>query len=208
MKVKLGAILLAAGKSSRMETNKIILPWEGLTIGEKIITSVSKAGIKEIVFVVGHDYNVIMDVLGPVIKKLKIKVVYNQHYERGMLSSIQEGVKKLDDNLSGFFIILGDQPFIDQSWLITLRNSFNPIGKSIVIPVFEEKRGHPILLSIGFKDEILSLNYQVDSLRTLLERHSDKIININFSDKNILYDIDNKEEYIKYSKLMQEGDKG
>ncbi len=191
----LGAVVLAAGKSTRMGKNKILLPWDNKPIGSRILNTLYYSGISEIILVLGFDKNIILSILGPVIKELGIKVVFNPSYKKGMLSSVQTGVRALREDIDGFYVILGDQPFIQSKWLVSLSDVFSPLTSLIVAPVFKKRRGHPLLFNNKLRSEVLSLDNEKDTLRDLLNRHSDFIVEVEVQDEKVLMDLDTPVEY-------------
>lgn len=190
----LGAVVLAAGKSERMGINKFLLPWGNELAGGRILRILHLAGFSEIILVLGFDKDNIQSSLGSVIEMLGVKIVFNPHHEKGMLSSVKAGVRELREDIDGFFVVLGDQPFLKVEWLERLQGVFSPSDTLILTPVFRGEMGHPVLFNSRLREEILSLEDEKDTLRTLLARCSPLILRVDFSDEEILWDIDTPEE--------------
>ena len=98
----LSAIILAGGLSSRMGTNKLLLPYENHTIIEHIVENVCNAGVEEVIVVTGHEAIKVKTAL----RKFPVKFVHNANYATGITTSIQQGVKSATGN--GYMICLGD----------------------------------------------------------------------------------------------------
>lgn len=204
---KLGAVVLAAGKSERMGRNKFLLPWRGDLAGGKILHTLSQFGLSEIILVLGFDRDNILSCLGSTIEALRVKVAFNPHYEHGMLSSVKVGVKELRDDLDGFFLVLGDQPFLKAEWLARLKDMFSLPDTLAVVPTFRGKRGHPVLFSLKAKEEILSLDEGKDTLRTFLVKCRPSLREVEFSEEDILWDLDTPEEVEVYkTKIYGKGE--
>src|SRR5271170_7918908 len=108
---QVGAVILAAGTSTRMGQPKQLLPLGGTTVLERTIDNVRSAGLVEMVLVLGASAEAIRRQLPQSLLE-GLKVVVNQAYRRGMASSLREGLSALDPQSAAALIILGDQPLI------------------------------------------------------------------------------------------------
>ena len=185
------AIILAAGESKRMGSPKMILPYEGKTIIEKVIENVLCSGVEKTVVVLGANKKEIMEVIG----KYPVMHCYNDNYKQGMLSSVKCGFKFLPPDFRAAMVFLGDQPMAETSVMNLVIETYDRSGKGIVIPVYKRKRGHPILIDKKYRDEILSLD-EPDGLRGLLRKHPDDLLEIETDNESILKDIDTQDDYL------------
>ncbi len=175
------AVILAAGYSRRANTNKLLLELNGKTIIENCIESYYDV-CANLIVVGGYR----IQQLKPVLKRYdKVNLVYNPLYDSGMFSSVREGVKYA--SADRLFITPGDCPIIKQGTL----NKMLSIKTDIVIPLFNGRKGHPLLLSGKYMPEILSDKYL--SLRELVNNNPHTIIDVD--DIGILYDIDTMDDY-------------
>ncbi|HAS74894.1 MAG TPA: hypothetical protein DCS67_12185 [Clostridiales bacterium UBA8960] len=187
---RFAAVIVAAGYSSRMNQFKPLLPLGEITIIESTIDSFIKAGIKNVLVVIGHN----ADLIKPVLEKRKVKWVYNPNYDDGMYTSIKVGVDELDHNLDGFFMMPADIPFVKPETVVKLAEAFLESGKLVVYPVLNERRGHPPLISSKVRHDILSYD-GTGGLKTLLNRYSDEAYHLMVDDEGILMDLDTTETY-------------
>jgi molybdenum cofactor cytidylyltransferase len=198
------AIILAAGESTRMSTKtgeprlKQLLPFGKSTILESVLQTLLYSKIDEIVVVLGHQAGLIRKK----IKSYNVSITLNKQYKKGMLTSIQCGVKyskkrfgksKNDDAV---LLCLGDQPSVHPSVIEKLLKKFPISNSGILIPVYRKKRGHPILIRAKYCNEILKIPLE-KGLRELMQNHSQDIHEIPVSSCSILKDIDTPEEYRK-----------
>ncbi|MDO9039768.1 MAG: nucleotidyltransferase family protein, partial [Bacteroidota bacterium] len=102
------AIVLAAGMSTRMGTQKLLLPFDGKTIVEKVVENILKSGIVNVVVVLGANSVEITEVL----KSWPVQTIWNENFREGMHTSVISGVNVLPENAKAVMIFLGDQPFI------------------------------------------------------------------------------------------------
>jgi len=189
------AIVLAAGESRRMGAPKLLLPFGGKTVIEAVLDSVKASPVDGILVVVGAGAAVIKEK----IKKYGALIVINPDYRSGMLSSVQCGFQKLPPEADAALIFLADQPAIKPYVAEALIKAFRHTQRGIVIPVFDRRRGHPILISAHYRAEIGSLDPEV-GLRQLLDRHPQDVLEEPVDDPAILRDLDTPEDYVRETK--------
>jgi molybdenum cofactor cytidylyltransferase len=91
-------------------------------------------------------------------------------------------------------VVLGDQPSITTGLIDKMLQSFATTEKSILVPLHKHKRGHPILFSSHYSDEILT-QYSDVGLRGLLHSHSDDVFELDVTTSSVLFDMDYPEDY-------------
>jgi CTP:molybdopterin cytidylyltransferase MocA len=187
---KVSSIILAAGKSTRMGTQKLLLPYENTSIIKSIVTKSMNSNVKDTIVVLGSHKNEIKKELN----KLSIQFADNNHFENGMLSSVQKGISVVPKNIDGVLILLGDQPMVSCNLINRLIAVFNKTSKGIIVPIFEGKRGHPLLISKKYFNKINKLNPAI-GLRELLNTHNSDVLEIAVQIDVILKDIDTPEDY-------------
>lgn len=189
-KNKIGALVLAAGYSSRMGSFKPLLSLGGITVIERVIHTFRQAGIMDITVVVGYrSYELI-----PVLDRLGVRYVFNENYDTGMFSSIVKGVQSLQPETEAFFLLPGDMPLVKSHTVRLLCRAFHKGEPDIVYPVFQQHRGHPPLIGASCFAEILS-GSGIGGLRQILKEHEDKAYNVEVLDEGILLDLDTREDY-------------
>ena len=193
---KMAAIVLAAGKSSRMGTSKPLLPLGSTTVIERVVGSVSRTGIGNIVVVTGHD----PDALAPVLSRLPVRPVHNAGYESGMFSSVQTGVRALGQDVESFFILPADYPLVRTEVLGRLIQGFRGSKHGVVHPTCCGLRGHPPLLS-GHYGEALAEADVGDNLGSFFRRHADDQAEVDVEDLTILMDMDTTDDYQRASRF-------
>jgi molybdenum cofactor cytidylyltransferase len=185
------AIVLAAGESKRMKVPKMLLPFNGKTMIEKVIENVIRSEVFRTLVVLGSKRD---EILGS-ISHLPVNHCYNGEYTKGMLSSIQCGFKNLPASFDAVLVFPGDQPFIEPEVINQIIVAYRETGKGIIIPVHRKKRGHPILISNRYRDEINSLE-ENEGLRSLSKMHQKDVFEIRTNSPGILKDFDTKEDYL------------
>ena len=185
-----GAIVLAAGESKRMGEAKLLLPFGNKTIVEAVVNNVIQSKADKVLVVLGADPEKIEDK----IKNLAVNTTVNPFYKKGMLSSVQWGFKSLPENLQGVLVCLGDQPSIPSSVMDKVIEAFKSSKKGIVVPVFKNNRGHPVLIDVKYRKEIGDLSPDV-GLRGVVYNHPEDTLEVKVDTPAILRDIDDPNDY-------------
>lgn len=184
------AVILAAGESRRMGAPKLLLPFEGSTVLGTVVRRVRRAGLSSIVVVLGAEQEKVRAAL----EDQPVVFVHNPGFRRGMLSSIQCGLQALPAAASAAMLFLADQPTLSDSVIKKLLQARESASNGLIVPVFAGKRGHPLLLSLEYRDEVGTLDPAV-GLRQLLINHPDDILEVEVEDEAVLKDIDTPEDY-------------
>lgn len=189
----IGAVVLAAGLSTRMGQSKMLLDWsEDKTVIEHIIDQLTAARLEHITIVTGHKGKEIKALLKP----QEVNLVHNRSYKSGeMLSSLKVGLNALPDHIMAALLVLGDQPQIKPKVFYQLLQAYAEGTAQIIVPSFNKYHGYPIIIGRRYWDEILNIP-RGGSLQEFLARHTDQISYVNVDDDCILRDIDTPQEYL------------
>jgi len=174
-----------------MKVPKMLLPYKDKTIIEIVIENIIASGIEKIMVVLGSDKDDIRKVTG----NMPITYCYNKNYKEGMLSSVKCGFSKLDEQCEAVLVFLGDQPGIEADIIKNLIKAYRDSDKGIVMPVYNKKRGHPLIIDIKYKEEIVYLDKSA-TLRDLVHNHAGDVLEIEVKTQSILRDIDTQEDYL------------
>jgi molybdenum cofactor cytidylyltransferase len=186
----LWAIILAGGESKRMKSPKMLLPFQGKTIIEKVIENVIASEVENTVVVLGAFRDEILSV----IKDMPVLTCYNDNYKEGMLSSVKCGFRNLPENYKAVLVFQGDQPMISSGTVNEVIHEYRRSGKGIVMPVFQNRRGHPLLIDRKYNEDVSKLSID-EGLRSLAEKHATDVLEVKVNNPEILRDIDTKEDY-------------
>ena len=191
----ISAIILAAGESRRMGVqNKLLLQIDSEVLIRKFVKSVSNSLVDAVLVVVGFEAEKIKAVL----HDQAVKFVENPSYEEGMTTSIQSGVKASSNESTGLMICLADMPFAETSDLNLLIQAFNDYRSTesslIIVPVFQGKRGNPVLFSEVFREKILT--HKGEGCREILRQFPHYVKEVSMENDNLLRDIDTPEDYM------------
>ena len=124
-----------------------------------------------------------------------MRFIYNPDYESGISASIKAGITQAKQDVDGFIIFLGDMPLIDQNMLKTSIQSFYTRPESaIVVPVYKNRHGNPVIFAQKFKSELLKLTGDRGA-RPVIEKFQDQVIEVQIKNERLLLDIDTFDDY-------------
>jgi len=196
----LPVIILAGGDSKRMGEPKGLLNYRGKPFLVHQIEQMSEIGISEIIVVLGKDYRLYHEKV-PELKGVEFTI--NPSPERGQFSSIQCGMQKVRSSVvSGVFIFPIDVPCPDREVWEELSNSLGPSDIAVLIPEFQGKKGHPVLISKKFMQHLISCksDSRLDfEIYKQIDLKKAKIISVN--DKNITRNLNTSEDWKEYEEI-------
>ena len=183
------AILLAAGQSRRMGAFKPLLPFGNKTVIECCIDYLRDGGAETIVVVLGHRAGEVRESLAE--RELIFAVNPDPNSEMGV--SIAAGVNALPQSCEAVLIALADYPAVPSQAVSTLTETWKK-GARLVIPTWQDRGGHPVLVDLSFKSELLSLSSR-GGLRALFEAHKTDLERVPVNSPYIARDMDTWDDY-------------
>lgn len=186
---EVSAILLAAGQSQRMGAFKPLLPFGNTTVIESCIQNLRQAGIEEIVVVTGHRAEELQQAL----TGSHITFALNPNPNSEMSDSIACGIRALPAEAKATLIALTDQPAIPSEVIKAIIGQWNS-AKKMVIPEFNGRGGHPVLVDLGFRGELLELDPN-GGLRSFFQAHSEQVLRLAVNSPFIARDMDTWDDY-------------
>jgi len=187
--VMISGLVLAAGESRRMGSPKPLKKIAGKTFLWYIINQLKLAQIRDVVVVLGSKAENIQSNCGVA----PVRFVVNHNYHLGQFSSLQTGIRSLDDKSEGALVCLVDQPHIKADWIQKLIAIYEQTNQSIIVPVHQGRRGHPVFYSSSLFAEICAMAPTVNA-RTLYSQHSQDIAEADVEDAGILLDVDTPDD--------------
>jgi len=185
------ALILAAGLSSRMGRSKLLLPLSGGNVLETTAAYFRAAGIKDIYVVLGYEAERIRNNCR---EADTVTFVHNEHYELDMFTSVQAGVRAMGPDIAAFLLTPADCPLVAAATVRELIHRHEATAAPIVLPTYQGKAGHPCLVSMQYRDEILRDVFPA-GMRTLLQRHAAEVLRVPVPDEAVLWDMDTPAQY-------------
>ena len=190
-RLSIGAVVLAAGRSSRMGQPKMVLPWGETTVIGQVVAILTTCDVAPIVVVTGGA----ADLVELALNGTSAVSIRNPDFAVSeMLLSIQIGLSAMPAGVQACLVCLGDQPQIEASVVVRLIQRYQQTGCPLVVPSYQMRRGHPWLLDRSLWDDILAMGPD-DNLRRFLNRHETVITYENVDTPSVLKDLDTPEDY-------------
>jgi molybdenum cofactor cytidylyltransferase len=188
------AIVLAAGRSSRMGRAKAALPLDGGdTFLTRIVRTLLEAGVDDVVVVVGHEPDAIASAF--VASGLPARFVVNHEYDRGQLSSLVAGLGVVDrPGVVAVLMTLVDVPLIAPSTVRAVIDAYRRTHAPIVRPTSGSRHGHPLLIDRSLFAEIRAADPAAGA-KPVIRAHVSAAGDIAIADEGAFIDIDTQEEY-------------
>jgi len=192
--LKTGAIVPAAGYSSRMGACKATMEILGLPAMEWVVSNLRQAGIEEILVVTGHW----REKIDPLAQALGCKTVHNERYEDGMFSSVRKALEAMPVSWDRFLFLPVDIPMVKAATLSRLASLAG--SSTVAYPTFLGKRGHPPIIDRKSVSKILGWDGEM-GLRGALNLLEDQSSEIPVVDRFILCDMDDREDHVNLSSM-------
>lgn len=189
----IGAVVLAAGRSQRMGTPKMALPWGSRTVIGQVVFTLAEAGMNEtdVVVVTGGAHAEVKNAVAG----FSTRLCFNPDFAGSeMLTSLQVGLRCCEPSLQAAMVVLGDQPFITAQTIQMIAAQFTASQARLVVPSYQMRRGHPWVIRRDLWAEIDSLPSD-QSPRDFLNRHAVEILYVPVDTPEILKDLDTPEDY-------------
>lgn len=186
--MRLGAIVPAAGRSRRMGSDKILLPFAGVSMLETVLGKLAEAGVARTVAILRPD---LVDA-HRIARAAGAEVVVNPDPDEEMLVSIRLGIERLEGSVDAFFVWPADHPAVRTATLLALATRAS--REIAVIPVFSGGRGHPAIVGADLVGEIERLPPNA-GLRQLWRSRPDAVRELAVDDPGVLENLDDPETY-------------
>lgn len=191
---RIAAIVLAAGRSTRMGTNKLLAPVAGGTLVRRAAEAAAASAAISTVVVTGNDAERVREALNDV----PVSFINNPDFPKGLSSSLRRGLSALPEDCDGAVILLGDMPGITQALVDRLIAAFDPAeGRAICVATRQGKRGNPVLWARRFFPEMSAIEGDTGA-RHLIAQYGDLVCEVEAADDGPLIDIDTPEALEAY----------
>jgi len=186
----IAAVVLAAGRSRRMGTQKLLLPWAASTVIDHIVDQVLSTSVSHVRVVVGRD----ADRVTAALADRPVAWVTNPQPEGDMLSSVCCALRVLPEECHAALVVLGDQPRITTALVEELLQAYDTSPQKIMVPFYRRRRGHPMLFARCYFEEVMA-QYEGVGLRGLLQAHGPEVCEWPVSMPAVLADMDTPLDY-------------
>lgn len=196
----ISAVILAAGKSERMQDCKQLLKIGGKPMIKSVVSSVLESNVDETVVVLGYRAREVADEL----PGGDIKTVVNPDFEEGMSTSLKSGLKKISADSNAVLIVLADQPLLETEVINHLINEYERTDHHIVAPIYKGQRGNPVLIDISLKSDLLKIRGDVGA-REILENRKYEVLLVEVNTPSVMLDVNTAEDVKKVRDFRRRG---
>jgi molybdenum cofactor cytidylyltransferase len=190
------AIVLAAGRSSRMGTSKALLPAHpgGFTFVRTLAAALLSGGAAD-VLVVGRPDDALL--IEEAAELDRVRFVPNPAAHLGQLSSVVAGVNAADrPGVTAVLVAPVDAPFVTPGTIAALLAAWHSSGAPIVRATHHGRHGHPVLFGRPLFDELRSADPNVGA-KAVVRKYADRMVNLEVDDPAVLHDIDRPDDYAR-----------
>ncbi len=186
---RIAALVLAAGSSTRMGSNKLLADLNGSAMIAQTVKRIAASSVDCMTIVTGHQ----SEEIAAALVGIDANFVHNPYFADGLATSLRAGVAVLQNSYDAILVCLGDMPLIDPRDIDRMIAAFNPAEhRSIVVPVHGHSYGNPVLWGAEHFSALLACEGDRGA-RSLLEKHKDDVIEISVDTQSVVLDADTPE---------------
>ena len=171
-----------------MEKDKLLLEVGGIPVIERVIRTAKSSLLDDLILIYQNER------VREIGEKYQVKAVYNDSAHEGQSAAIKLGIRESRPDTDAYMFLLGDQPFLDPATINTLIDFHARDPQAIIVPVYNGKRGNPVIFPSLFRNDLLAIEGDTGG-RAVIEKMRErvKLVAIENSIANI--DIDTQEDY-------------
>jgi len=211
------AVVLAAGMSTRMGRNKLLLTFRDKPLVVHAVDTLWASKVGEIIVVLGHESEKVWDRLEDSCGQMRnegqrsrVRLVDNPDYREGLSTSVRTGVQAVSREADAIMIYLADQPLLEPADIDRIIAAFakgKAENKMIVVPFFKGERGNPVILDASLRDSILGIVGDV-GCKGVIKRYPEKVYSVEMENDHVVRDVDDVQAYerlVGYRRLPRSG---
>jgi molybdenum cofactor cytidylyltransferase len=190
----LAAVILSGGASRRMGSPKALLPYQGRPFLEHLLDVAKHPGIGVRRVVLGPD----AEAISAQVSLEPDEVVINLEWERGQLSSVQAAIRSLPPDTDGILLCPVDHPLISESLVSELIDAFGKTRSAIVLPLYQGRRGHPVIFAARLYEELLNAPEEKGA-RAVVWAHPEEVSEVPTNEEGCILNLNDPEAFSKIS---------
>jgi molybdenum cofactor cytidylyltransferase len=188
-------IVLAAGASTRMGTNKLLLELDGTSVLRRAVNRTLDTGLEPVVVVLGHEAERSRELL----QGLPADIIVAPDYREGMNASLAAGLRALPSAVSAAVVVLADMPFVTRDMIASLVERYRQSAARLVVSEYDGRPAPPVLYDRSLFPELLA--ERGDGIgRAVVERHRAEAVVVTWPGF-ALQDLDLPDDYARISRL-------
>jgi molybdenum cofactor cytidylyltransferase len=191
-----GGIVLAAGASTRMGTNKLLLDLDGSSVLRRAVTRTLDAGLDPVVVVLGHEAYKARRLL----PDLPARTIVNPDYQEGMNASLAAGLRALPPAVAAAVVVLADMPLVTREMIASLVERYRQSGARLVVSEYGGRPAPPVLYDRSLFGELMA--EPGDGMgRSVVSRHRAEAVVVQWP-VAALQDLDLPDDYARITRLL------
>jgi len=190
--VMLAAVILSGGASRRMGSPKALVSYQGASFLEHLLSVTRHPAIGVRRVVLGPD----ADAISHQVALTPEEVVVNNDWERGQLSSIHAALRSLPAGTEGMLLCPVDHPLVSAALVNTLIETFLEMRGPVVLPVFEGRRGHPVIFSAAVYEELLRAPLETGA-RAVVWAHKNEVQEVSTAEEGCVLNLNDPDAILK-----------
>ena len=189
--MRISGAVLAAGMSTRMGQNKLLLPYKGHTIIEEVLFQVSRAELDEIMVIMGYENRQVENAIYAKFGD-RFRVIYNREFRKGRAESIKRAVENVSEDAGALLFMVGDKPTVETDLINRAILKFKETSPPILYVLTPRGRGHPVIFGKKLFGELMKLEGDIGG-HDLITKYEDDLFEL--EDRHIQKDIDTTDDY-------------
>lgn len=186
----IGIVVLAAGRSTRMGSQKLLLPLGDRPVIGHVVAAALRSTLRPVIVVVGHQA---ADIKAAIVSP-DVRIVGNPLYAQGLSTSLVAGIAALHEDLAGAIIMLGDQPLVTSDHLDEIAALALATGAPVIAAGYNGRRGNPVYFARSLFPELMASTGD-EGGRAVIARHADQVVLAPISDESASLDVDDPSDY-------------
>ncbi|MHB8528851.1 MAG: nucleotidyltransferase family protein [Caulobacteraceae bacterium] len=185
------AVVLAGGSGSRFGGTKLTAPWRGGALIDGALAAAMAAPVRSVTVVTGADPLVADACRAFALRRgqsARLRLVHAADHAEGMAATLRAGIRSLPGDAAAAFVFLGDMPLVPPAIAVALSKAL-AAGVSAAAPVFQGRRGHPVLFSRGMFSTLHALAGDAGA-GPLLAGLGERLALVDSPDEGVLFDVD------------------
>jgi CTP:molybdopterin cytidylyltransferase MocA len=193
-RLRIGAVLLAAGEGRRMGgVAKPLIRLQGVPLIKRHLIALSGAGVDEVVVVTGFE----REAVEAQVQEFPVTLAHNADFAQGQQGSVRTGLAALGSKLDAVLVVLADQPLIGAQDLTELISAYKKAPKAeggrVIVPVVQGQRGNPVLLDAEALARVLASEQNL-ACRNLIDRNPDLVLVHATDNQRFITDLDTPDD--------------
>ena len=190
---QIAAVVLAAGLSTRMGRNKLLVDIHGQPLVRRVIRTIEASRARPVIVVTGHD----REAVGAALAGTEAAIVHNAAYRDGLSTSLRTGISGVE-HCDAAIILLADMPAVSSSLIDRMLAAYDPAnGRAICVATRHGRRGNPVLFDRKYFPDLMAISGDIGA-RNVIARHAQLVCEVEADDDAPMIDLDTPDDVQRF----------